>query len=142
MLTRFGVILDDKAGALPMMLLPFRLFCGGKLGSGQQWLSWITLRDAAGAILFSIEAGLTGVVNVVSPTPVKNADFASAAGSVLRRPAFLSTPALALRTLLGEQSSLLLEGQKVRPTRLLETGYKFSSSDIHTALHNLFGPAP
>lgn len=132
---RFGVILSARGGALTRMLLPFRLGAGGRLGSGRQWMSWITLDDAVGSVCHALTTThCRGPVNAVSPGPVRNADFTRALAQAVHRPAVFPVPAFALKILLGDMAQeLLLAGQRVEPAVLLRTGYRFQ----HTAL----GPA-
>jgi uncharacterized protein (TIGR01777 family) len=133
---RFGVILAKNGGALPRMALPFRLGVGGKIGSGRQWISWVTLEDVVGIIRFALETNLlSGPANAVSPNPVQNAAFAATLGRVLHRPAIFPTPSFALRLALGEVAdSLLLVSQKVYPTKLQRLGYRFLYPDLEPAL--------
>lgn len=133
---RFGVVLG-AGGALPRMLLPFRFCVGGPIGTGTQWLSWIHIDDAVAAIRFVIDRGLTGPVNVTAPNPVQNRDFAAIAGRVLRRPALLPTPALALRVALGEQATLVCDGQRAVPARLRAAGFSFRYPELEPALRAL-----
>ncbi len=137
-IARFGVVLDRNAGALPMMALPFRLFVGGRLGNGSQWLSWIHADDAANALLFTISNRLEGPINITAPTPVTNAHFGAVLGKVLKRPSLLPTPSAALYLLLGEQATLLLTGQKAIPANLGARGFEFKYPEIEEALRNLF----
>ena len=140
---RFGLVLAAEGGALPRMILPFKLFAGGKLGSGRQWLSWVTLADAVGAVKFAIDHSMTGPLNVVAPGAVTNSEFSRVAGRILHRPSFLTAPAWVLQAALGEQATLVLEGQRVSPARLLEAGFRFASSDIEGALRSvLAAPKP
>jgi len=136
---RFGVILAKQGGALPRMALPFRLGVGGKIGSGRQWISWITLEEVIGIIRFALETNLlSGPANSVSPNPVQNAKFAATLGRVLRRPAIFPTPSFALRLALGELAdSLLLASQRVYPTKLQRLGYGFLCPDLEPALRAL-----
>ena len=133
---RFGVILAKHGGALPRMALPFRLGLGGKIGSGRQWISWVTLEDIVGIIRFALETNLlSGPANAVSPNPAQNAEFSAAMGRVLRRPAIFPTPSFILRLALGEMAdSLLLASQKVYPTKLQKLGYRFLYPDLEPAL--------
>lgn len=133
---RFGVILAGKGGALPRMIFPFRLGVGGKIGSGHQWMSWVTLEDVVGIIRFALETNLlSGPANVVAPNPVQNSKFAVTLGRVLHRPAIFPTPAFALRLALGEiADSLLLVSQRVYPTKLQRLGYRFLYADLESAL--------
>jgi hypothetical protein len=133
---RFGVILAKRGGALPRMALPFRMGVGGRIGSGRQWISWVTLEDIVGIIRFALETNLlSSPANAVSPNPVQNAQFAAALARVLRRPSIFPTPAFALRLALGEMAdSLLLASQKVYPTKLQRLGYRFLYPDLEPAL--------
>ena len=133
---RFGVILAKHGGALPRMALPFRLGAGGKIGSGRQWISWITLEDVVSIVRFALETNLiSGTANAVSPCPVRNAEFAATLGRVLHRPAIFPTPAFVLRFALGEVAdSLLLASQKVSPTKLQKLGYRFLYPELEPAL--------
>lgn len=133
---RFGVILAKHGGALPRMALPFRLGVGGKIASGRQWISWVTLEDVVSIIRFALETNLvSGPANAVSPNPVRNAEFANALGRVLHRPAIFPTPSFALRFALGELAdSLLLASQKVYPTKLQRLGYRFLYPELDPAL--------
>lgn len=133
---RFGVILAKHGGALPRMALPFRLGVGGKIASGRQWISWVTLEDVVSIIRFALETNLvSGPANAVSPNPARNAEFAKALGRVLHRPAIFPAPSFALRFALGELAdSLLLASQKVYPTKLQRLGYRFLYPDLDPAL--------
>jgi uncharacterized protein (TIGR01777 family) len=133
---RLGVVLSDLGGALAKMLGLFRLGLGGKLGSGEQYLSWITLDDVVGAFSHCLHhEELLGPVNTVSPTPVTNATFTAALARVLGRPAVLPAPAFALRMALGEMADeALLASARVRPAKLLESGYNFRHREIEPAL--------
>ncbi|MEZ5559942.1 MAG: TIGR01777 family oxidoreductase [Pseudomonadales bacterium] len=134
---RFGVVLGRDGGALPQMLLPFRLYVGGRIGSGRQWLPWVHVHDAVRAIAFVIEHALPGAFNVVAPEAVSNATFAGVAAHALRRPALLPLPRLVLQAALGEQATLLCDGQRVEPKALLRAGFRFQFPDIDGALADL-----
>jgi uncharacterized protein (TIGR01777 family) len=136
---RFGVILDNSGGALPKMARPFQFGVGGKIGSGQQWMSWVSLRDVLAILRFALENGsVRGPVNVVSPEPVRNAGFTRALAAVLHRPALFPAPAMALRLMLGEMAdALLLSSQRVVPAQLQKFGYTFLHADLATALKSL-----
>jgi hypothetical protein len=140
--TRTGVVLSLEGGALPRMLLPFRLFVGGRIGNGQQWLSWIHIADQARAILFLLDEEMArGVYNLTSPEPLSNADFARVVGQTMGRPAALPTPAFALRAVFGEMADILLTGQRAVPERLLQQGFAFQFPTARQALRNLLvGP--
>ncbi|HVM75811.1 MAG TPA: TIGR01777 family oxidoreductase [Candidatus Saccharimonadales bacterium] len=135
-LARFGVILAKGGGALPKMALPFRFGLGGRVGSGQQWMSWVTLDDTVGALRFALENGaVRGPINVVAPQPVRNAEFTVALAETLHRPALFPAPAFALRLLLGEMAgALLLSSQRVVPEQLQRLDYRFVHSDLPAAL--------
>ena len=137
--TRFGVILDTNGGALKKMLPPFRLGLGGKIGSGKQWMSWISLDDVVGALNFALDNGaLAGPVNFVAPNPVTNAEFTKTLGKVLSRPTLFPIPAFGIKLLFGEMGeALLLGGQRVAPERLMATGYTFQHAQIEAALRDI-----
>jgi uncharacterized protein (TIGR01777 family) len=138
-LARFGIILAREGGALSKMLAPFKLGAGGRLGSGKQWISWVTLEDVVGVLRFAIEnAPLRGAINIVAPQPVQNSEFAKTLAKALRRPALFPAPAFALRLALGEMAgALLLSSQRVAPQALETLGYKFLHSDLPAAIKSL-----
>jgi uncharacterized protein (TIGR01777 family) len=137
---RTGVVLSTAGGALPRLLLPFRFFAGGRLGSGQQWFPWIHIADEVGAIRFLIENDKAeGPFNLTVPTPLTNTEFSRLLGQHLRRPAFMPIPALILRLLFGEMATALLDGQRAVPQRLLQSGYTFQFPKAASALRNLLG---
>jgi uncharacterized protein (TIGR01777 family) len=133
---RFGVILAKHGGALPRMARPFLWGAGGKIGSGEQWMSWVTLQDVVGILRFALENGAArGPINVVSRQPVRNAQFTKMLAKTLHRPALFPAPAFALRLLLGEMANeLLLSSQRVMPTQLEKLGYRFLHPDLAGAL--------
>jgi uncharacterized protein (TIGR01777 family) len=133
---RFGVILAKHGGALPQMMRPFRLGLGGKLGSGRQWMSWVALEDAVRILQLTLENGaVRGAINVVSPQPVRNADFTDALATALHRAAVFSAPEFALKLALGEMAEpLLLASQRVVPAQLEKLGYRFVYPDLASAL--------
>ena len=136
---RFGVILSPEGGALAKMLGPFRLGCGGRIGNGRQYWSWIALRDAVGAIRHALATeSLQGPVNVVAPQPVTNREFTRILTRVLGRPAFIPLPAFAARLALGEMAdALLLASSRVEPARLTATGFAFEHPELEGALRAL-----
>jgi len=136
---RFGVILAKHGGALPVMARPFLWGVGGRIGSGEQWMSWVTLQDVVGIVRFALENGAArGPLNVVSPQPVRNAEFTKVLAKILRRPALFPAPAFALRLLLGEMADeLLLSSQRVLPAQLEKLGYRFLHPDLDAALTNV-----
>lgn len=141
---RLGVVLGHQ-GALPQMLLPIRLGLGGPLAGGRQWCSWVHVEDVLRAIAFAwtqAEARQAGelpdtVYNLTAPGAVRQADFARTAARILHRPCVLPTPGLPMRLALGEQAGLLLQGQRVVPRRLLESGFTFRFPDLPAALADL-----
>lgn len=140
--TRTGLVLHPSGGILRRMLLPFRAGLGARLGRGDQWWSWITLDDYLRAVLYLIgEAGVSGPVNVVSPKPVTNADFTSALGRALRRPAVFVAPVVVLKVAFGPERAddVLFVSQRVRPAVLERTGYRFAHAHLDDALQSLIG---
>jgi uncharacterized protein len=137
---RFGVILAAHGGALPRMALPFTLGAGGRLGSGRQWMSWLTLEETLSIICFALSnPGLSGPVNAVTPNPLQNSDFTHILARTLHRPAVFPAPAFALRLLLGEMAdALLLASQRVLPSKLEQAGYPFAQQDLESALREVF----
>jgi uncharacterized protein (TIGR01777 family) len=134
---RFGIVLGDTGGALETMLLPARLGLGGPLGSGRQWWSWVHIDDVLGLIEHGLDQDVSVALNVTSPGPVRQRDFARALGAVLNRPAFLPTPAFALKLVLGGFASELLGSKRVLPESTLATGYTFRFPDLREALEDL-----
>ena len=141
--TRFGVILSARGGALPRMLTPFKLGLGGRLGSGKQWMSWITLEDVVNILRAATEDETwRGAVNVVSPNPVRNLEFTRILAGLLHRPAIFPAPAFALRLALGEMAdALLLASQRVQPQKLIQNGYKFRYEMLQPALQAVLSTA-
>lgn len=136
---RFGVVLGNEGGALPLMSMPYKLFVGGTVGSGKQWLSWVHIDDLIRSIIFAIDNhDLSGPVNVCSPFPMRMKDFGQTIGAVLHRPHWLPMPAFAMQLILGKKSALVLQGQHVVPTVLQKAQFKFSYPTLESALENLF----
>ena len=137
---RTGVVLDPGEGALPRLLLPFRLFVGGPMGSGKQWVSWIHLEDQARAIRFLIENGEAhGAFNVTAPNPVPNGELAKSIGQAMGRPSWIPVPGFALRLAFGEVAEVVLKGQRAVPQRLLDLGFEFRFPAAQAALQDLLG---
>ena len=134
---RTGLVLDPTGGALGRMLPLFRFGLGGKLGSGQQWWSWITLHDVVRAIVFTLEKKISGPVNLTSPNPVTNQEFTAALARAMKRPALFPAPAIALKIALGGFSSEVLGSKKVMPNALTDAGFKWDYPHISTALQAL-----
>jgi uncharacterized protein (TIGR01777 family) len=138
---RLGVVLSASGGALPRMVLPFKFGAGGPVGSGRQYMSWITLDDAVSAMLYAVETDtLSGPVNTVAPSPVTNREFASVLGRVLRRPSVLPLPALAVKTLMGEMGvELLLASTRAVPGKLEASGFTFEHPELEDGLRHVLG---
>lgn len=135
---RIGVVLDAAQGALPKMLLPMRLFVGGVLGSGRQWLPWIHIDDVVAAFVWAVDnEEVYGAVNVVAPESATMKEFITLLGRVVRRPTWLPVPAFALRLLLGRQADVVLHGQHVLPNRLQALGFRFAHPTLRNALEDL-----
>jgi len=138
---RTGPVQTAAGAGLPKQALMFRLGIGGRLGSGRQWLSWISLDDIAGAYLHALtREDLDGPVNAVAPNPVTNAEFTATLARILRRPAVLHVPAFGPRLVLGEAADeLLFVSQRARPARLQATGYRFQRPELEPALRHTLG---
>jgi uncharacterized protein (TIGR01777 family) len=133
---RIGVVLAGQGGALPKMALPFKFGLGGRVGSGKQWMSWITLDDLVRLLVYAVTNELIrGPVNAVSPQSVTNAEFTRTLARVLHRPAIFPAPAFAVRLVLGEMADeLLLASQRVEPKVAMESGFRFQYPQLETAL--------
>jgi uncharacterized protein (TIGR01777 family) len=139
---RLGIVLDAKEGALAKMLPPFQNFVGGPLGSGQQWFSWVHLADVVGSILYALDTPqLQGTYNCTAPEPQTMTDFCRTLGQTIQRPSWAPVPRFALEALLGAGAVILVEGQRVLPTRLLQAGYRFQYPTSAQALANILGSA-
>ena len=139
-LMRSGVVLGRHGGALPQLALPFRLFAGGPVGTGRQYLSWISLADWIGMVQWTLTRNhVSGPLNLTAPAPVTNAEFARTIGRVLGRPSFVTTPAFAVRFLFGELAdALILGGQRGVPTRATALGYEFKHETLEAALREIY----
>jgi uncharacterized protein (TIGR01777 family) len=136
--TRSGVVLDMQGGALPRMVLPFRLFAGGPIGFGKQWFPWIHYCDEVEAVRFLIQnEAASGPFNLTSPNTLRNRELARTIGKVMKRPAFFPVPSPVLKLMFGEMSTVLLDGQQVVPERLQELGYQFKFPEVEAALRDL-----
>jgi uncharacterized protein (TIGR01777 family) len=136
---RFGIILSPNGGALKKMLPAFKMALGGPMGDGRHWMSWIALEDVVRAISFLLDhAAAYGPINIVTPNPVTNAEFAETLARVLKRPAFIRTPAGLLRMLLGDfVDAALLSSQRVKPQRLTELGFEWRRPELEDALFSM-----
>ncbi len=132
---RTGVVLGLKGGMLAKTHLPFRLGLGGKLGSGQQWLSWIDIDDICRLIVFLLETDAChGAFNATAPHPITNRDFTFQLGNIMNKPTWLTTPSWVLKILLGKASSLLLDSQRILPNKALSAGFQFQRPTIQSCL--------
>jgi uncharacterized protein len=135
---RLGVAMGEGGGALARMVPPFRMFVGGPLGSGRQWLPWVHRDDVIGMALWALaNDAVAGPVNATAPRPVTMSEFARTLGKVLRRPSWAPVPALALRALLGEMADAVLSGQRVLPTVAERLGYRFRYPELEPALRSI-----
>ena len=139
-IARTGVVLSVEEGALPRLLLPFRLFVGGPMGSGKQWYSWISLQDEARALRFLIETEeARGAFNLTAPNPVTNGELAKLIGKVMGRPSIIPVPGFALRLAFGEVAEVVLQGQRAIPQRLLDLGFEFDFPTAEASLQDMLG---
>lgn len=137
---RTGVVLSNEGGAFPKQVMPFKFFAGGPVGSGKQWYPWIHIDDQVRAIQFLIANDkASGPYNLTAPNPVTNKEFGQLIGAVLGKPAFMPAPGFAMKTVFGEMSIILLEGQRAIPQRLLDLGFKFNYETAQAALRALLG---
>ena len=135
---RTGIVLDPNEGALMRLLLPYRLFAGGPFGSGEQWYSWIHLHDVVRGICYLLENNqANGVFNLTAPNPLKNKEFGRILGKVMRRPSLVPLPGFVLRSMFGEVSTVVLDGQRVLPERLKEMGFDFEFPEAEGAFRDL-----
>jgi hypothetical protein len=138
-LVRIGGVLESDGGALRQMMIPFKFFLGGPIGSGKQWFSWIHRDDVVGIIKYALEnENISGPINATAPDPVTNTEFSFALGKALKRPSWLAVPGFIVRLTLGELGDVLLTGQRVLPDKALKTGYKFKYTEIDRALSAIF----
>lgn len=137
-IVRSGVVFSNQATAFQRMVLPFKLFVGGPIGGGRQWLPWVHVADEVGAIRFLMaHPEATGPFNLTAPDTVTNAGFGRTLGKVLGRPSFMPVPGFAMRLAFGEMSTVLLDGQRAVPQRLLELGFTFRYPKLEDALREL-----
>ncbi|MFC0301310.1 TIGR01777 family oxidoreductase [Virgibacillus soli] len=136
-LARFGVVLGMD-GALSFMQMPIKLFAGGKIGGGDQWMSWVHIEDAVNILIFSLtNKSISGPINVTAPNPLRNKDFMKTVATVLKRPFWFHTPSLIFRAATGEMSQLILHGQYVLPMKAIDHHYTFSFPYLEHALRNI-----
>jgi uncharacterized protein (TIGR01777 family) len=138
---RTGIVLTPNSGALSRLLLPYRMFVGGPFGNGKQWYSWIHIADEVAAIKFLIEnQEASGAFNLTAPNPLPNRDFGKILGKVLKRPSLVPVPKFAMKAAFGEVATVVVDGQRVLPSRLQELGYKFQFPELEPALRDLLAP--
>jgi uncharacterized protein len=137
---RIGVVLDPNGGVLSKMATPFKMFVGGPIGSGKQYVSWVHHEDLLGLILFALDhAEVSGPLNAAAPGAVTNKEFSKALGRALHRPSFMPTPGFMLRVALGEVANVITTGQRVVPKKALDLGYGFRFAEIDGALRDILG---
>jgi uncharacterized protein (TIGR01777 family) len=135
---RIGLVCAREGGAFPLLRMPYRLFGGGRMGSGEQGLPWIHLQDMVSLILFCLDhPEISGPINAVAPDPVSNDEFGRMLGRIMHRPHWFPVPAVLLQTVLGEMSTLVLYGQKAMPRKLLEHGFAFAFPKLEGALREI-----
>lgn len=133
--TRFGPVLDKEDGPLPKMILSFKFFAGGTLGSGKQWMSWVHIDDLLASVLFCMEnKDMNGPVNICTPHPVQNQEFAKTVGKIMKRPSFFKVPSFAIKLAMGEMGEAMTYSQKAMPEKLLQHGFEFRHPRIQEAL--------
>jgi hypothetical protein len=138
-IVRVGVVLGRGGGAYPQLSRPFRMFAGGTIGQGYDWMSWIHIDDVVGVFLHCLDRDVTGICNATAPNPVSNGEFTQTLASVLRRPAFAMVPKFAIRLLKGEFAKIITSSTRVRPLRTAASGYEFKFPRLRPALENLEG---
>jgi NAD dependent epimerase/dehydratase family enzyme len=139
-LSRPGVVLNNDEGALPLLMLPFRLYVGGPVLPGTQWLPWIHIADEVGILMLALEdERVRGPINATAPEPQTNRDFAKVVGRTMRRPSFVPVPGFALKLLLGEMASIITTGQRAIPKKVQALGYQFKYPTSEQALRQILG---
>jgi uncharacterized protein (TIGR01777 family) len=140
---RIGLVLSTQDGVLPKLMLPFSLYAGGPLGSGQQWYAWVHMADVIGAIRFLMATeNAHGIYNLTAPNPQTNQDFSKVLGRVMQRPSWLPTPAFVFKLAFGELATLILDGQRAIPQNLSALGYSFQFNEAEAALRDLLTSYP
>ncbi|RJQ19422.1 MAG: TIGR01777 family protein [Nitrospiraceae bacterium] len=138
-ITRIGGVLESDGGALPQMIIPFKFFLGGPIGSGKQWFSWVHRDDVVGIMKYALEHDtVSGPVNATAPNPVTNKEFSTALGKALNRPSCFAVPGFVVELTLGELGKVLLTGQRVLPGKALNAGYQFKYTEVNDALKAIF----
>lgn len=139
--TRFGIILDGDNGALSLMDKVFKSFIGGKVGNGEQWMSWVHIDDVINLIYYALTNDyVEGPINVTAPNPLRNKDFTITLGKALNRPTVFMVPKDAITLIMGDMGQLITKGQYVLPKRAIEYGYQFKYPDLKNALEAIYSP--
>ncbi|MFO0938794.1 MAG: TIGR01777 family oxidoreductase [Gemmataceae bacterium] len=138
---RFGIVLDPEGGALPNMMRPFRMFVGGPVGNGKQWVSWIHRDDVTAALVYLLTHPVSGPFNLTAPRPVRNREFTSILARVMHRPNWLPVPRLAIRLALGKVAEVATSGQQAIPNALSNAAFPFRYPELEGALRQLLAPA-
>ncbi|RYX96511.1 TIGR01777 family protein [bacterium] len=137
---RMGIVLAEHGGVLEKMVIPFKLYAGGHIGDGKQWVPWIHIDDTINLILFSLDnANIKGAINVTAPNPVRMKDFCKEMGRIINRPSWLPVPTITLKATFGEVADIITSGQRAVPQKVLSNGYKFEFEKMELALNNLLG---
>jgi len=132
---RLGPVFDKNGGPLSMMTLSFKFFAGGPIGSGDHWMSWVHLDDLLSSVSFILENNdIRGPLNICSPNPARNREFAKTAGRILRRPSFFKVPAFAVKLIMGEMGESVIFSQKAMPEKLIQYGFEFKYPNLQEAL--------
>lgn len=135
---RIGIVLSENGGALEKMVIPFKLYAGGHIGDGKQWIPWVHINDVVSMIIFSIDnENIKGPINLTSPNPVRMKDFCKEMGKVINRPSWLPVPSITLKATFGEMADIITSGQRAIPQKALTNGYKFQYENVEEALKNL-----
>lgn len=138
---RTGIVLSNEGGAFPKLVMPFNFFAGGPLGDGKQWMPWIHWEDEIRAIQFLLEnPQAAGAFNLCAPNPVRNAEMARTIGDIKGRPSFMPAPGFAMKTVFGEMSTVLLDGQRAAPQHLQQLGFAFKYATLAAAIRDLLDP--
>lgn len=137
---RIGIVLAEHGGALEKMIIPFKLYAGGHIGDGKQWVPWIHIDDTVNLILFSLDnQKVKGPMNLTAPNPVRMKDFCKEMGKIINRPSWLPVPSITLKATFGEVADIIASGQRAIPQKAMLNGYKFEYEKVESALNNLLG---
>jgi len=137
-LARIGIVLDRNGGALAKMALPFKLYAGGRIGSGKQWMSWIHIDDIIDMFLWALQGNIAGPVNFVAPNPVNMKDFAKSLGKALNRPSLIPVPEFAIKLILGEAAAMVTNSNRIVPELATQNGYNYKYISLQSALFDIY----